>query len=570
METDKVKKILIIGGVAGGASAAARIRRIDEKCKIIMFERGPHVSFSNCSLPFYLSNTIKRKEKLILLEPDDFYHRYRIDARVNNEVIEIDKTNKQVKVKDLVTEKTYMETYDKLILSPGANPIVPNFEGIELINLFTIRNVNDIVILKEFIENNKSKEITVIGGGFIGIETAENLCLAGYKVTIIESMPQIMRTFDYDMVQILHKEIIDKGIRLIVGDKVEKFQKDTLILESGKSIHADAVIMAIGVSPEINLAKEAGLKIGETGGIAVNHNFNTSDKDIYAVGDAIEVYHSLLQENCRLPLAGPAQKQARAVAGHIYGEPVYNSGVIGSSIIKVFDYNAASTGLTEGMIKSAKRKINYTSIVLIPNDKVKIMPESNPIHFKLIFELPTGRILGAQAIGKGNVDKRVDVVAALIKLNATLEDLKDLDLCYAPSFGTARDVVNLAGLVGLNILYNRYKQVHVNQIRELVNKESIIIDVREKYEYEAGHIINSINIPLEELRDRINEIPKDKPVYINCRSGQRSYLAIMILQNLAYDNVYNVAGGFLGLSFYEYFNDKTSKNPSILTQYIFK
>ncbi|WP_077369173.1 FAD-dependent oxidoreductase [Anaerosalibacter sp. Marseille-P3206] len=564
------KKILIIGGVAGGASAATRVRRLDEDCDIIMFERGPHVSFSNCALPFYLSGMIENQEDLVLMQPGEFYKKFRIDARVNSEVIDINRENKEVKVRNVLTGEEYIEKYDKLIMSPGANPIVPAFEGMEDVHVFTIRNVVDIEKLKGFIKEKDAKDITVIGGGFIGIEAAENLRLAGYNVTIVEAMNQIMRPFDYDMVQILHKEIYDHGINLVLGDKVERFEKNTVVLESGKKIETDAVVMAIGVTPETTLAKKAGLEIGTTGAIKVNQNFRTSDPDIYAVGDAIEVYNRLLHTHSKLSLAGPAQKQARAAADHIYGRPVNNTGVIGSSVIKVFDYNGASTGLTEGLIKATNMQVEYDSVTIIPFDKVGIMPDSEPMHFKLIFEVPTGRILGAQAIGKGNVDKRIDVIATLIKFNGTLEDLKDLELCYAPPFGTARDVVNLAALVGLNILHSCFKQVHVTEVRDLVENNECIIDVRSKEDFEKGHLINAVNIPIVEIRDRLDEIPKDRPVYVHCRSGQTSYNAVMALQHLGFDNVYNVSGSFMGISYFEYFNDKVSGRKPIVTDYNFE
>lgn len=564
------KKILIVGGVAGGASAAARVRRLDESCKIIMFEKGPHVSFSNCALPFHLSGIIEDHEDLVFMNPDSFYNQYRIDARIYNEVIAIDKESKEVKVKDVVTGKEYKEKYDKLILSPGARPIVPPFEGIEDVNLFTIRNVVDIAKLNVFIKENSCKDVTVIGGGFIGIEVAENLKLAGYNVTIVEAMNQVMGSFDYDMAQILHKEIYDKGIELILGDKVSKFEKDTVVLDSGRKVKAHTVVMAIGVTPEISLAKEAGLKIGETGAISVSQNYRTSDKDIYAIGDAIEVYNRLLHSQCKLSLAGPAQKQGRAVADHIYGSPVNNTGVIGSSVIQVFDYNGASTGLTENLIRSNNMNINYDYVMITHNDKVGIMPNSETLHFKLLFEVPTGRILGAQAIGKGNVDKRIDVIATLIKFNGTLEDLKDLELCYAPPFGTARDVINIAALIGLNILHGCFKQVHVNQVRDLVEKDAYIIDVRNEDEYEKAHLINDRNMPLGEIRDRVDEIPKDRPVYLYCRTSRRSYNAIMALQHLGFENLYNISGSIIGISFYEYYNDKVTGRKPIVTGYKFK
>lgn len=565
----KPKRVLVIGGVAGGASAATRVRRLDESCEIIMFEKGPHVSFSNCALPFHLSGMIEDSEELVLMQPEDFYNDYRIDARVNTEVLEIDRGRKELKVKDLLTGKEYTEAYDKLILSPGANPIVPPFEGSDLVNVFTIRNVKDIRNLNEFVKENKLKEITVIGGGFIGVEAAENLRMAGYDITLIEAMPQIMRPFDYDMVQILHKEIMDQGIELIVNDKVAKFEKDTVVLDSGKKVYAEAVVMAIGVSPETSLAKKAGLEIGQTGAIYVNQNFRTSDKDIYAIGDAIEVFNRLLHNQSKLALAGPAQKQARAAADHIYGRPVNNTGVIGSSVIKVFDYNGASTGLTEGLIEATKMQIRYDSVLLSPQDKVSIMPDAEAIYFKLIFEVPTGRVLGAQAIGKGNVDKRIDVIATLIKFNGTLEDLKDLELCYAPPFGNARDVVNFAALTGLNVLHSCFKQVHIDKVRGLVEEGAFIIDVRDKESFEKGHIKNAVNIPLQQVRDRIDEIPKDKPVYLQCKTGQKSYNTIMALQHLGFENVINISGGFEGLSFYEYFNDKSTGREPIVTGYNF-
>ncbi|EQK43739.1 pyridine nucleotide-disulfide oxidoreductase family protein [[Clostridium] bifermentans ATCC 638] len=563
------KKIVIVGGVAGGASAAARLRRLGEENQIVMFEKGPHVSFSNCCLPYHLSSMIEDSEDLVLMNPQVFYKQYRIDARVYNEVVSIDRENKKVLVKNVVTEETYEESYDKLILSPGAKAIVPNLKGIDNINLFTVRNVVDIAKLNTFIKENEAKNISVIGGGFIGIEVAENLKEAGYNVNLIEATDQIMKPFDYDMVQILHKEIHENGVNLIVGDKVVEFEKNIIVLGSGKKVEADAVVMAIGVTPETTLAIDCGLEIGETGAIKVDSNYLTSDRYIYAVGDAIEVYNALSNSITKLPLAGPAQKQARAVADHIHGIPVKNTGFIGSSCIQVFGYNGASTGLNEGQIKALGMGINYEVVRVIPQDKVGLMPGSMPLHFKLIYEVPTGKILGAQAIGKGNADKRVDIIATLIKLGGTLEDLKDLELCYAPPFGTAKDVVNMAGLVGSNLLQGIFKQVYVHQVRDLVENNEIIIDVREEDEYKDGHIKGAINIPLSQIRDRINEIPKDKNVYLHCRSAQRSYNAIMALTHMGFDNIYNISGGFMGISFYEYFNDVKENRTPIVTKYNF-
>ena len=564
-----MKKVLIIGGVAGGASTAARLRRHSEEDRIIMFEKGPHVSFSNCGLPYHLSGMISEVEKLVLMSPQKFLAQYNIEARVNSEVIEIDRKNKEVVVKDGVTKKTYRESYDKLVLSMGAKPIVPKFEGLDSVNIFTIRNVVDINRLNLFVKERKDKKITVIGGGFIGIEAAENLREAGYEVTLIEAADQILKIFDYDMVQRLQKEMYDKGVELIVGDKVEKFKKNCVVLESGKVIISEVVVLAIGVAPDTELAVKAGIELGKTGAVKTDNNYMTNDRDIYAVGDMIEVYSPLFNDYFKLSLAGPAQKQARAVADHINGRVVDNRGYIGSSVIKVFDFNGASTGLTESLIKARGMSLNYETIEIIPSDKVGLMPNANPMYFKLIFEVPTGRVLGAQAIGKGNVDKRIDVVASVIKFGGTIEDLKDLELCYAPPFGTVKDVVNFGGYVASNILERRFKQEHFSKVRELLEAGECIIDIREKGEYAEGHLKGVPNIPLSELRERVNEIPKDRIVYLQCRSGQRSYNACLLLQNLGYTNVVNVTGGILGISMYEYFNDKTKNREPILTKYFF-
>jgi NADPH-dependent 2,4-dienoyl-CoA reductase/sulfur reductase-like enzyme/rhodanese-related sulfurtransferase len=563
------KKYLIVGGVAGGASTAARLRRLGEEDQIIMFERDPYVSFSNCCLPYHLSGTVKNADSLVLMSPDKFKSQYNIDARVHNEVTAINKEKKQVTVKNVLTGEEYTENYDKLILSPGAKAIVPNIKGIANVKIFTVRNVVDIDKLNRYVKENGIKNISVIGGGFIGVEVAENLREAGNNVSLIEALPHIMKPFDYDMAQILHKEMHDHGVNLIVGDKVESFEKDTVILGSGKKIEAEAVVMAIGVRPDTELAVKAGLEIGETGAIKVDQNYRTSDKDIYAVGDAIEVYHALSGKMTKISLAGPAQKQARQAADHIHGKVVRNTGFIGSSVVKCFDYNAASVGLNEEMIEALKLNIKYEVAKVIPGDKVGLMPGCEPLHFKLLFEIPTGRVLGAQAIGKGNVDKRMDVIATAIKFGATVDDLRDLELCYAPPFGTAKDVVNFAGYVAINLLHGVFKQVREKDVRGLVESGAFIIDVREKNEYELSHIIGAKNIPLSQLRQRINEIPGDQPVYLHCRSAQRSYNAVMALQQLGFENVYNVSGGYMGISFYEYFDDETTGREKIVTDYNF-
>jgi NADPH-dependent 2,4-dienoyl-CoA reductase/sulfur reductase-like enzyme/rhodanese-related sulfurtransferase len=567
MKSKIAKKILIVGGVAGGASAAARLRRLSEEDKIIIFEKGQHVSFSNCSLPYYLGGLVSKAESLIMMSPEKFMKQYNIEARTGSEVTEIDRTNKTITVKNHTDGRLYKENYDVLILSPGARPIVPPIAGSDLVNIYTVRNVTDIVKLKEALSPNKS--IAVIGGGFIGVEVAENLKLAGYPVSLIEASAQIMRTFDEDMVQILHKVLLDKDIALSLNDKVVSFESNRVVLGSGKKIPADIVVMAIGVAPEIELAKSAGLQIGATGAISVNDHCQTSDENIYAVGDAIEIKNALSHLQSKLALAWPAQVQARGVANYIHGKDFINPAYIGSSCIQLFHYNAASTGLTEGLIQALKLQIEYAVVHINPNDKVSLMPNNHPIHFKLLFEKNTGLILGAQAIGQGNVDKRIDVIAAAMKFKATVYDLTELELCYAPPFSTAKDVVNMAGYVGSNLLEKSFAQAPFSKVRQLVEENAFILDVRETVELQKGKILTSHSIPLSELRERVNEIPKDKLVYVHCRSGQRSYNAVLTLQNLGFENVKNISGGFLSVSFYEYFNDMLYKRNPIVTAYNF-
>ena len=562
------KRVLIVGGVAGGASAAARIRRLDADASITIFERGEHVSFSNCSLPYYLSRTVEDKDYLVLMTPEGFKNSYDIEVRVNSEVCGIDRILKKIRIKDSVSGQEYEESYDELVLSPGSYPIRPkSIEGVSLPHVFTVRNVNDIAELDQYVAREEIRSVVVIGGGFIGLEVAENLKSAGKQVAVAEAASQIMAPFDYDMSQILQKELYDQGVELAVGDGVKAITEDKVILNSGRELPCDAVVLSIGVLPETELAKQAGLEIGETGAIKVTADYRTSDPHIYAVGDAIEVFQRLTHKPTRLPLAGPALRQARAAADAMYGMSTKNNGVIGSCAVRLFDLNAAATGLNE---KTAKENnIPCDFVYTMTMDKVGLMPGSSPMHFKLVFEVPTGRILGAQAIGKGNVDKRIDVIATLIAMNGTLEDLKGLELCYSPVFGTARDVVNLSALVALNVLHGIVKQVHVSEVRELVESKACIIDVRGRDEFEMGHLLGAVNIPLGELRQRISEIPNDRPVYLHCRTSQRSYNAVMALKGRGFDNVINISGSFLGISYYEYFTDMTTGREKILTEYNF-
>ncbi len=566
------RKILIVGGVAGGASAAARVRRLDAHAKIIMFERGQHVSFSNCCLPYHLSGTVENSDSLVLMTPERLAKQYDIEARVQSEVTAIYPKEKKVAVRDRQSGDTYEESYDKLILAPGANPIMPkSITGIDKKHVFSVRNVTDIKALKQYIDLNGITKAAVVGGGFIGVETAENLKSSGLSVALVEGSSQIMMPFDYDMVQILHKEMMDCGVNLYLSSVLSEIKEDVIVIkrqEETETIEAEVVVMAIGVAPETGLAKAAGLGIGETGGILVNKNHQTTDPDIYAVGDAVESFNRILGRPGRLALAGPAQRQARAAADHIYGGSDRNRGFLGSSCIRIFGQNAACTGINEKTAKGAGISCDF-SYVISP-DKVGLMPDSHYMNFKLVFEVPTGRILGAQAIGKGNTDKRIDVIAAMIAMGGTLEDLKDLELCYSPVFGTARDVVNQAALVGLNLLNGCYRQAPVTAVRQLVESEAYIVDVREEQEFKAGHLKGARNIPLSQLRQRIQEIPKDVPVYVHCRTGQRSYNAVCCLQGHGYKNVWNVSGSFLGVSLYEYFNDKTQERTPVVTEYNFK
>lgn len=560
-------KYIIVGGVAGGMSTAARIRRIDPKAEIKVFEKGPHVSFSNCCLPYHLSDIVPKEENLILMTPERLKKQYNLDVYVNHEVINICPEEKFVKVKNHLGEEE-KEPYDVLVLSPGAKPIRPvSIFGVEQEHVFTVRNVVDIAKIKSFAQRSERKKAVVVGGGFIGIEVVENLQMAGFDVTLVERENQVMTVFDYDMAQILHKELLDKGVHLIVEDGVASIGEKEVILQSGKKVECDFVILAMGVEPDVEMAREAGIAIGQSGGIVVNRNYQTSKEDIYAVGDAIEVTHLLTREKTRLPLAGPAQKQARNLANHLFGKEISTKGVIGSSVVQCFSLNAARTGMTVRECQEVGYECDY--VYLIPMDKVGLMPDKHPIHFKLVYSLSDGKILGAQAIGEGDVVKSVDTVATAIAFGATVSDLMNLELCYAPPFSTAKDVVNMAGIVANNLLQGSFRQVHVNEVRKLWEEGEEIIDVREPNEYQLSHIKGAKNIPLSEFRQRLEEFPKDHPIYIHCRSAQRSYFVVNELTRLGWKNVFNISGSYLGLSLYEYFNDMRLGRESIFTEYNF-
>ncbi len=564
-------KLVVVGGVAGGASAAARVRRLDEKAQIVVFERGADVSYSNCSLPYYLGGLVESSDKLVLMTPQQFKNEHNIDVRTESEVLSIHRDRKTVSVKNLRTGETYEESYDKLVLSPGASPIMPkSIKGIDRSNVFSVRNVEDIVKISRFLSGEAVRSVVVVGGGFIGVEVAENLKKDGKTVTIVEGLGQILAPFDTDMVQILQKELYDKGVSLRLGSTLTAIEDGCAVCsKDGETfeVPADAVIMSIGVSPETKLATEAGLSTGVTRGIRVNAHMQTDDPDIYAVGDAVETVNALTGQPGRLALAGPAQWQARAAANHICGMDGSYKGFIGSSCIRVFGLNAASTGLNEKTAAAAGFSFDYVNVY--PYDRVKIMPEASPLAFKLLYSVPDGKILGAQAIGKGDATKRVDVIAALISQGCTIYDLIEVEHCYAPLFSTAKDVVHMAALTAENLLAGRFRQVHVRDVRALAESGACIIDVRESWEYELSHIKGAKNIPLSELREHLDEIPRDVPVYVHCRSSQRSYYACCCLQGQGFDNVVNLSGSFLGLCLHEYFEDKTTGREPIVTGYNF-
>jgi len=536
------KKVIIVGGVAGGASAAARLRRLDENIQIIMFERGDYISFANCGLPYYIGGTIKERQNLLVQTEEGMEKRFNIDIRVRSEVTRIFRDTKEVEV---VSEgKTYREKYDYLILSPGAAPFVPPIPGVEKSNIFTLRNMADVDRIKSYINEKSPKKAVVIGGGFIGVEMAENLKDAGLQVTLVEAMDQILGPFDIEMARILEKEMNDHGVEIITSDGVEKFEGEgrlTVSLKSGKTIEADMVILAIGVRPETKLAKEAGLEIGERGGIKVDEYLRTSDPYIYAVGDAIEVKDLVTGAWTLIPLAGPANKQGRIAADNICGRNVKYTATQGTSILKVFDMTAASTGANEKTLK--RMGIPYLKSYTHSGSHAGYYPGAFTMTIKLLFSPEDGKVLGAQVVGRDGVDKRIDVIATAIRHGLTVYDLEELELAYAPPYSSAKDPVNMAGFTAANILKGDMKIVHWDEIDKLDRNEYFIVDVRTDLEYETGHIEGAVNIPVDELRGRLKDVPKDKKIVVYCKVGLRGYIAYRILLQHGYD-VYNLSGGY--------------------------
>ena len=538
-------KIVIVGGVAGGASAAARLRRLDENAEIIMFERGEYISYANCGLPYYIGGAIEDRNALLVQTPQAMRDMFNIDVRVLSEVRSIDRQNKTVVVADLVSGREYREGYDKLILSPGAAPIRPPVPGIEMDNIYTLRTVPDTDAIKEAVDWGKPARAVVVGGGFIGLEMAENLHQRGIEVTIVEAADQVMAPIDYEMACMVHSHIRSKGLKLYLKDGVKTFHQEgngvNVELQSGRSIGADMVILAIGVKPDVFLAAGAGLEIGQRRGIKVNPYLQTSDPDIYAVGDAIEVKDFVNGEDTVIPLAGPANRQGRIAANNIYGAGEEYRGTQGTSVVKVFDLTVAATGNSEKLLK--RMEIDYVKSYTESNSHAGYYPGAFPMNIKLLFA-PDGKVLGAQIVGYEGVDKRIDVLASAIRFGGTVYDLEELELAYAPPYSSAKDPVNMAGYVASNQLKGDMVTIFWDQVDSLDRERVLLLDVRAPEEADTGSIAGSLNIPLNELRERIHEVPRDKEIIVYCKMGLRAYIAYRTLVQMGYKNVRNLSGGY--------------------------
>lgn len=539
-------KVVIVGGVAGGATAAARIRRLDEQAEIIVFERSGYVSYANCGLPYYIGDVIADPEALTLQTPESFFSRFRVNMKVHHEVIAIHPERKSVSVKNLKSGEEFEEHFDKLLLSPGAKPTQPRLPGIGLEQLFTLRTVEDTFRIKKYIQKHHPKSAVLAGGGFISLELAENLRKLGIEVTIVQRPKQLMNPFDSDIAAFIHAEVKKHGVKLALGHTVEGFvEKDggvDVLLKDEVPLHADMVVLAIGVTPDTHLAKEADLELGIKGSIVVNDHMQTSIPDIYAVGDAVQVKHFVTGQDAVISLAGPANKQGRIAADNICGGDSQYTGSQGSSVIQAFDITAASTGINESNAKKAG--IDTDKVILSPMSHADYYPGGKVMTMKIVFEKNTFRLLGAQIVGYEGVDKRIDVLATAIRAGIKATELKDLDLAYAPPYSSAKDPVNMAGFMIDNLANGTLKQWHLADAAELPHDGSVtLLDTRTVEEYHCGHIEDFINIPVDELRERLDEISKDKPVYVICQSGLRSYIACRILAGNGFD-CYNFSGGF--------------------------
>jgi len=555
------KKVLIVGGVAGGASAAARLRRLDETAEIILFERDEYISFANCGLPYYIGETIKDRNKLLVQTPEAMKARFNIDVRNNSEVISVDAKNKKVAVKSK-TKGTYEENYDYLILSPGGKAIRPNIPGINSEKIFTLRNIPDTDIIKAYVDKKGINHAVVIGGGFIGVEMAENLRDRGLNVTLVEAAPHILAPFDPDMVVIAEKELAENGVGLILGDGVKSFEEIgnqvQITLGSDTKINADIIILAIGVSPDTAFLKESGLAFGPKGHIIVNEKMETNLEDVYAVGDAIEVVDFITKQKTAIALAGPANKQGRIAADNVAGLSATYKGTQGSSILKIFGLTAASTGANERTLQRAN--MPYQVIYVHPVSHASYYPGAIPMSLKLIFN-EEGRVLGAQGIGYDGVDKRIDVIATAIRFNGTVDDLAELELSYAPPFSSAKDPVNMAGFVAQNVLAGRMNAVAWKDIENDSSADTMLLDVRTELEFSNGHLDGAINIPVDSLRDRMSELDKNKTIVEYCQVGLRGYIAARILSQNSF-KVVNVTGGYKTSSMLGYAPEKPETNDS--------
>lgn len=539
-----MKKILIVGGVAGGASTATRLRRLDETFEIIMFEKGEYISFANCGLPYYIGDVIQNRDSLILQTPEKIKNRFNIDVRNNSEVIRVDSINKNVSVKKINGE-VYTETFDYLVLAPGAKPIQPPIEGISNDKIFTLRNIKDMDMIKNSLKDRNIKNSVVVGGGYVGVETAENLKHLDIETTLIEAGDNILSPFDYEISKHLEYELINNGINLLLKEKVIKFENNDstikIYLESGKIIETELVILSIGVSPDTKFLENSGIYLGEKGHIIVDEYLKTNVENIYALGDAVLVNNLITDTQSFIPLAGPANRQGRIVANNISGEKEKYKGSLGTAILKIFNITAASTGTNEKSLKNSD--ISFDKIYLYPNNHANYYPGASPLSIKVLFNKENKRILGAQCFGKEGVDKFIDVIATTLHFKGTIDDLKELELAYAPPFLSAKSPANMAGFIGNNILDGKLNQIFVEELRNYDSSKHFILDVRETIELVGGFFENSVNIPLSELRKRMEEIPKDKEIWAYCAVGLRGYLAERFLSQNGY-NAKNIAGGY--------------------------
>lgn len=533
------EKILIVGGVAGGMSAATRLRRLNENAEIIVFEKGPYVSFANCGLPYYVGGEIAEREKLIVQSAKALKNRFNLEVRENSEVIAIDSEGKKVTV--VSNGESYVESYDKLILSPGAKPLIPQIKGLnQATNVFSLRNIPDVDKIMTYLKAKAPKSATIIGAGFVGLEMAENLAKRGLSVTIVEKAPHVLPTIDREMAAFVNEELIKNNLSVMTNRGAVEFKNDEILLDNGESLQSDLTILSVGIQPETSLAKSAGIKLGLRNAILVDEHYETSVKDIYAVGDAIVVKNQLGQD-ALISLASPANRQGRQVADIISGLPVKNRGSLGTAIVRVFDLQVASTGLSEFQLRGLK--INHKTVHVTANNHAGYYPDATSIVLKLIFEPESGQIFGAQAIGKEGVDKRIDILSTAIKAKLTIFDLPELELTYAPPFGSAKDPVNMAGYAAINLLLGQSENIQWHELAAELAKGKVLLDVRNPNELAKGKFKNSQNIPLDDLRERLNELDKKTEYIVSCQSGLRSYNAERILKQEGY-KVKNLDGAF--------------------------